>query len=112
LEADRKRIGKKLETHSRKYLKPSRELKRQRGILIGAGHHLAQYTSAWETATAGGNLPDIIGFELTDAISAQYALLVRIRDMVKMMLHRRSRGSLCTAYNTCPTNGAVWGCRC
>jgi uncharacterized membrane protein YccC len=42
-------------------------------------------TIAWETAMAGGDLPDIIGFELTDAISAQYALLVRIRYYVDLL---------------------------
>ncbi|MBN1483985.1 MAG: hypothetical protein JXA37_04630 [Chloroflexia bacterium] len=34
---------------------------------------------AWETALASGDLPSTIGFELNDVISAQYALLVRIR---------------------------------
>ncbi len=42
-------------------------------------------TSAWETAMAGGDLPDIIGFELTDVISAQYALFVRIRYYVDLL---------------------------
>ena len=42
-------------------------------------------TIAWETALAGGDLPDIIGFELTDAISGQYALLVRIRYYVNLL---------------------------
>jgi hypothetical protein len=39
-------------------------------------------TIAWETALSSGDLPDIIGFELADAISTQYALLVRIRYYV------------------------------
>lgn len=42
-------------------------------------------TIAWETALSSGDLPDIIGFELTDAISAQYALLVRIRYYVGLL---------------------------
>lgn len=42
-------------------------------------------TTAWETAMSGGDLPDIIGFELTDLISAHYALLVRIRYYVDLL---------------------------
>ena len=42
-------------------------------------------TIAWETALAGRDLPDIIGFGLTDAISAQYALLVRTRYYVNLL---------------------------
>jgi hypothetical protein len=42
-------------------------------------------TVAWETALAGGDLPNIIGFELTDLISAQYALLARIRYYVDLL---------------------------
>ncbi|MCE1245393.1 MAG: hypothetical protein LWY06_01980 [Firmicutes bacterium] len=42
-------------------------------------------SSAWDTAVAGGDLPDIIGFELADCISAQYALFVRIRYYVDLM---------------------------
>jgi hypothetical protein len=42
-------------------------------------------TIAWETALASGDLPDIIGFELTDVISAQYALLVRSRYYVNLL---------------------------
>lgn len=42
-------------------------------------------TAAWETAMSGGDLPDIIGFELTDSISAQYALLTRIRYYVDLL---------------------------
>ncbi len=42
-------------------------------------------TIAWETALSSGDLSDIIGFELTDAISAQYALLVRIRYHVDLL---------------------------
>ncbi|MGD9101742.1 MAG: hypothetical protein PVF45_14770 [Anaerolineae bacterium] len=42
-------------------------------------------TVAWETALSSGDLPDIIGFELTDAISAQYALLTRIRYYVNLL---------------------------
>lgn len=40
---------------------------------------------AWETAMAGGDLPEIIGLELTDAISAQYALFMRIRYYVGLL---------------------------
>ncbi len=42
-------------------------------------------TIAWETALSSGDLPDIIGFDLTDAISAQYALLVRTRYYVNLL---------------------------
>lgn len=42
-------------------------------------------TSAWETAMSSGDLPDIIGFELTNVISNQYALLVRIRYYVDLL---------------------------
>jgi hypothetical protein len=42
-------------------------------------------TVAWETALAGGDLPAIIGFELTETISAQYALLMRIRYYVDLL---------------------------
>lgn len=40
---------------------------------------------AWETTLAGGNLPAVIGFELADAISAQYALYIRIRYYVNLL---------------------------
>lgn len=42
-------------------------------------------TIAWETALSSGDLPTIIGFELTDVMSAQYALLVRIRYYVDLL---------------------------
>jgi hypothetical protein len=42
-------------------------------------------STAWDTAVAGGDLPDIIGFELADSIAAQYALFVRIRYYVDLM---------------------------
>ena len=42
-------------------------------------------TIAWETALSSGDLPDIIGFGLTDVISTQYALLVRIRYYVSLL---------------------------
>ncbi|MCP4537283.1 MAG: hypothetical protein GY832_09060 [Chloroflexi bacterium] len=42
-------------------------------------------TIAWETALSSGDLPEIIGFGLADAISAQYALLVRIRYYVNLL---------------------------
>ena len=42
-------------------------------------------TISWETALSSGDLPTIIGFELTDVVSAQYALLVRIRYYVDLL---------------------------
>ena len=42
-------------------------------------------TVAWETAVASGELPAIIGDDLTDSISDQYALLVRIRYYVDLL---------------------------
>jgi uncharacterized membrane protein YccC len=42
-------------------------------------------TASWETAMASGDLPHIIGFELTDSISAQYALYLRIRYYVDLL---------------------------
>lgn len=42
-------------------------------------------TVAWETALAGGDLPLIIGSELTDSISAQYARFLRIRYYVDLL---------------------------
>lgn len=42
-------------------------------------------TIAWETAMSSEDLPNIIGFELTDVISVQYALLVRIRYYVDLL---------------------------
>jgi hypothetical protein len=42
-------------------------------------------TVAWETALAGGDLPNTIGFGLTDLISAQYALLARMRYYVDLL---------------------------
>lgn len=42
-------------------------------------------TVTWETAGAGGDLPDIIGGELADAIASQYALFVRIRYHVDLL---------------------------
>ncbi|MDG2282528.1 MAG: hypothetical protein P8L45_05375 [Longimicrobiales bacterium] len=40
---------------------------------------------AWEAATAGGDLPEIIGYELTDKIEDQYAILLRLRYYVDLM---------------------------
>jgi len=40
---------------------------------------------AWEAATTGGDLPDIIGYELTDFIEDQYAILLRLRYYVDLM---------------------------
>jgi len=42
-------------------------------------------TVSCETAVAGGELPAIIGLELTESISAQYALLMRIRYYVDLL---------------------------
>ncbi len=42
-------------------------------------------TIAWETALASGDLSDVIGFELTNALAGQYALLVRIRYHVDLL---------------------------
>lgn len=42
-------------------------------------------TIAWETATTGGDLPDIIGFELADIIENQYAILMRLGYYVNLM---------------------------
>lgn len=42
-------------------------------------------TTAWETAVASGDLPDIIGFELADLIGAQYGLLVQLRYYVNLL---------------------------
>lgn len=42
-------------------------------------------TVAWETAVQGGDLPDIIGDALTDSLSDQYSLLVRIRYYVDLL---------------------------
>ena len=40
---------------------------------------------AWETAVASGDLPDIIGFQLTDVIGEQYATLARVRYYLDLM---------------------------
>lgn len=42
-------------------------------------------TIAWETATTGGDLPDIIGFELADIIENQYSILMRLGYYVDLM---------------------------
>jgi len=42
-------------------------------------------TTAWETALASGDLPDVIGSELTDLVSDQYALFFRIRYYVDLL---------------------------
>ena len=42
-------------------------------------------TMAWETALAGGDLAEILGYELTDLLSAQYGWLVRIRYYVDLL---------------------------
>jgi hypothetical protein len=42
-------------------------------------------TIAWETATTGGDLPEIIGFELADIIENQYAILLRLVYYVNLM---------------------------
>lgn len=42
-------------------------------------------TVAWETAVASGDLPDIIGFQLTDVIAEQYASLMRVRYYLDLL---------------------------
>ena len=42
-------------------------------------------TIAWETATTGGDLPDIIGFELADIIENQYSILKNLGYYVGLM---------------------------
>lgn len=42
-------------------------------------------TVAWETAMYTGDLPSIIGDDLTDSLSDQYALLVRVRYYVDLL---------------------------
>ncbi len=42
-------------------------------------------TVAWETALSSGDLPEIIGFGLTDVLSAQYGFFVRIRYYVNLL---------------------------
>ena len=42
-------------------------------------------TVAWETALASGDLPNIIGFQLTDTLSNHYAILVRVRYYLNLM---------------------------
>ena len=42
-------------------------------------------TIAWKTATAGGDLPDIIGFELADIIENQYSILQNLGYYVGLM---------------------------
>jgi len=72
----------------------ARELRENYGAILQAkqeyeetpwGKSFYISTSAWDTALAGGDLPEIIGFELADAVSAQYALFVRIRYYVDLM---------------------------
>ena len=42
-------------------------------------------TIAWQTATTGGDLPDIIGFELADTIENQYSILQNLGYYVDLM---------------------------
>ncbi len=42
-------------------------------------------TIAWKTATTGGDLPDIIGFELADIIENQYSILQSLGYYVNLM---------------------------
>jgi hypothetical protein len=42
-------------------------------------------TIAWETATTGGSLPDIIGIELADIIENQYSILMSLVYYVDLM---------------------------
>lgn len=49
------------------------------------GKSLYISTISWETAISSGDLPDIIGFEMADKISYQYALLYRIKYYVDLL---------------------------
>ena len=42
-------------------------------------------TVAWETALAHGDLPEILGYDMTDALTEQYAQLARLRYYVGLM---------------------------
>jgi hypothetical protein len=42
-------------------------------------------TTSWETAVSSGDLPDIIGFQLTDVIAEQYASLMRVRYYLDLL---------------------------
>jgi hypothetical protein len=56
-------------------------------------------TASWETATAGGELPQMIGFELMDAIAAQYAALTRMRYYVDLLTRLWLSSSDVTGYD-------------
>jgi len=49
----------------------------------GKSFHIS--TIAWKTATTGGDLPDIIGFELADIIENQYSILQSLGYYVNLM---------------------------
>jgi hypothetical protein len=42
-------------------------------------------TISWETALASGDLPEILGYELSDHLAVQYGWLARIRYYVDLM---------------------------
>ena len=42
-------------------------------------------TVAWETALSGGELADLVGDDLADSLSSQYARLIRIRYYVDLL---------------------------
>ncbi|MCP5095978.1 MAG: hypothetical protein GY943_10530 [Chloroflexi bacterium] len=42
-------------------------------------------TTAWETAVSQSDLPDVIGYKLTDAISDQYAQMVKAQYYVDLL---------------------------
>lgn len=42
-------------------------------------------TSAWDTALSSGDLPNIIGFELTDSLAEQYSYFIRSRYYVDLL---------------------------
>ncbi len=42
-------------------------------------------TTAWDTAVASGDLPRVVGDELTDALTAHYGTLVRVRYYLDLM---------------------------
>jgi hypothetical protein len=42
-------------------------------------------TTAWDTAVAGGDLPDVIGVQLVDALTEQYGALIRLRYSLDLM---------------------------
>jgi hypothetical protein len=62
-------------------------LENARAAYVDTSHGKSFYIStiAWETAATGGDLPDIIGFELADIIENQYSILLRLVYYVNLM---------------------------